>query len=121
MNALINLGKYMFAVPMAIFGAYHFMNADAMAAMVPVPGGIVWVYITGIALIMGAVALFLGKLDKLASVLLALILILFAVLVHLPNAIHNDPGALSMFLKDFSLSGAALMSARFAKDNSIIG
>ncbi|GAB1395597.1 MAG TPA: hypothetical protein PKN57_12465 [Saprospiraceae bacterium] len=125
MNSIINLGRYLFAIPMAIFGAFHFMNAAAMAEMVPVPGGVVWVYVAGISLIMAAVAIFLGKLDKLAAVLLAVELLLFAILIHLPNAMGDNPAAQqygqTMFLKDFALAGAALMCARLANDKTGIG
>ncbi len=39
MNAILNLGKWLYAVPFLIFGAFHFMNAKAMAGMTPFGGG----------------------------------------------------------------------------------
>ena len=66
MNAILNLGKYLFAVPFAIFGIFHFMNTEMLAGMAP--GGSVMVYITGIALIAATVSILIGKYDKLASV-----------------------------------------------------
>ncbi|MCF8300736.1 MAG: hypothetical protein K9I55_06760 [Haliscomenobacter sp.] len=47
--------------------------------MVPaaIPGGVLWVYLTGIALIAAAVAILTDKMAKLASVLLAALLIVF--------------------------------------------
>ena len=56
MNAIINLGKYLYAIPMAIFGVMHFMNADAMAGMAPF-GGAIMIYITGLALVAAAVSI----------------------------------------------------------------
>ena len=73
MNSILNLGKYIYAAVMAIFGLFHFASADAMAGMVPIPGGAIWVYITGLGLVAAAISMFLGKMDKLASVLLALL------------------------------------------------
>ncbi|MBK8624149.1 MAG: hypothetical protein IPN86_00810 [Saprospiraceae bacterium] len=35
MNSIIGLGKYLFAIPMAVFGIMHFMAAGDMAAMAP--------------------------------------------------------------------------------------
>ena len=57
MNALLNLGKYLFAVPFLIFGAFHFMSAEQMGGMVPIPGGAIWVYLTGIGMIAAAVSI----------------------------------------------------------------
>ena len=52
MNALLGAGKYLFAIPFLIFGAFHFMNADAMAGMVPLPpmGAALALFLTGSAL-----------------------------------------------------------------------
>ncbi len=125
MNSLIGLGKYLFAIPMAIFGAMHFMGADAMAGMVPISGGVIWVYVTGASLILAAVAVFLGKMDKLASVALAILLLLFVILIHMPNAMSADSAIKQMgmisVLKDLALAGGALMCASQSRDNSIIG
>ncbi|CAM4033867.1 MULTISPECIES: hypothetical protein [Flavobacterium] len=38
------LGRFSFFIPMVIFGLFHFMNAKAMAGMVPIPGGVFWIY-----------------------------------------------------------------------------
>lgn len=119
MNAVLNLGKYFFAIPFAVFGILHFIGADAMAAMAP--GGVIMVYITGLAHLAAAAAIFMGKYDKLAAVLLALMLIIFALAVHLPN-MAADGNELGNILKNIALAGGALMYAQtLAKDNSVIG
>ena len=126
MNAIINLGKYLYAIPFAIFGIMHFMNADAMAGMAPF-GGAIMVYITGLALVAAAVSIIIGKMDKLASVLLAAMLLIFVFAMHLPglmSAGDNEQMAqmfMTSMLKDTALAGAALMYASMAKDDSVIG
>lgn len=126
MNAILGLGKYLFAVPFAVFGIMHLMNADAMAGMAPFGGAII-VYITGLALIAASVSIIIGKMDKLASALLGLMLLLFALLVHakgLSAATDAGASAASMgnMLKDLMLAGAAWMySASLSKDNAVIG
>lgn len=120
MNAVLNLGKYLFALPFAIFGIFHFMNAGAMAGFTP--GGTIMVYVTGTALIAATVSMLIGKLDKLATVLLALMLILFVVILHLKGAMAGDQSSTSNLLKDLMLAGAALIYAKtMAKDNAVIG
>ncbi len=120
MNAVLNLGKFLYAIPFAVFGAFHFMNLEGMASMAP--GGKITVIISGLGLIAAAVSMIIGKLDKLASVLLAVMLLLFVALVHAKGAFSGDQGAMSGFLKDIMLAGAALMYAKTtAKDNAVIG
>ncbi|MCF8247729.1 MAG: hypothetical protein K9J37_20275 [Saprospiraceae bacterium] len=126
MNSILGLGKYLFAVPFAVFGIMHLMNADAMAGMAPFGGAIV-VYITGLALIAAAVSIIIGKYDKLGTALLGLFMLLTALLVHakgLANAADAGASAASMggLLKDLMLAGASwLYAANLSKDNSVIG
>ena len=125
MNALLGLGKYLFAVPFIIFGLFHFMGASDMAGMVPIPGGEIWVYITGVAHIAAAVAILMGKMDKLATALLGLMLLIFALSIHLPSVLDSggeNQMAMTALLKDIMLAGAAWMYASsMAKDNAVIG
>lgn len=119
MNAILNLGKYLYAIPFAIFGVFHFMNARGMAEMMSPPGGEVMVYITGAALIAATVSMLIGKYDKLATVLLGVMLILFALILHLSAAMEGNA---TNFLKDLALAGAAWMYAgNLARDNSVVG
>ncbi|MBK8955946.1 MAG: DoxX family protein [Saprospiraceae bacterium] len=118
MNALLGLGKYLLALPMAGFGILHLMNANAMAGMAPF-GGSITIYFTGLCLILFGVSVLIGKYDKLAAVLLAVMLILFIVLIHLNSAMAGDYGGM---FKDLAIAGGALMYAQnLAKDKSIIG
>jgi uncharacterized membrane protein YphA (DoxX/SURF4 family) len=124
MGSIINLGKYIFAIPFLVFGVFHFMNAEAMSAMAP--GGVIMVYISGAALIAAAISIFIGKLDKLACLLLALLLLIFIFTIHVPgmmNAADDMAMQMSMsgLLKDFALAGGALLAAKTAKDNAIVG
>jgi putative oxidoreductase len=118
MNAILGLGKYLFAVPFAVFGILHFMAADAMAPMAF--GNSILVYITGICLIAATISILIGKYDKLATALLGLMLILFIALIHIKGA--SASGDWSAVLKDLALAGAAWMySASLSKDKSVIG
>ena len=117
MDMLPKVGRFLFAIPMAIFGVLHFMNGQAMAGMVPIPGGVLWVYVTGVALVAAAVAIMIGKMASLASQLLALFLLLTAFTVHLPAVLGGDQNAMSQVLKDVALAGGALiLSGVFAHE-----
>jgi uncharacterized membrane protein len=118
MNALTSLGKYLFAIPFAVFGVIHLMNADAMAGMVPIPGGAIWIYITGIAHIAAAIAIVIGKYDRLAAMLLGVMLIIFALSIQLPVAIESGWNDMTNLLKDISLTGGAWIYAGYASTDS---
>ena len=109
MDALPKLGKFLFALPMAVFGLMHFMMGEAMAGMVPIPGGVLWVYLTGVALLAAAAAIITGKQAVLASQLLALFLLITAFTVHLPAVMGGDQAAMGQVLKDVALAGGALI------------
>jgi uncharacterized membrane protein YphA (DoxX/SURF4 family) len=129
MNAFLSLGRWFFAVPFAVFGLFHFMDAEGLAMAVPnyMPAKIAWIYLAGTGLVAASVSMLTGKYDKLAAVLLAVFLLLMAFLLHVQIAmLTSDPrlsqSGMSNFLKDISLAGGALMYAKhYATDNSVVG
>ncbi len=115
MNSLTSAGRYLFAVPFAVFGLMHFFNAGALAGIVPFPGGVFWVYLTGLALILASVSIIIKKQDKLAGLLLGIMLLIFAISIHLVSVINGDMMSMSNLLKDVALSGAAFTYSGLAK------
>ena len=126
LNSTLNLGKWFFILPFAVFGFFHIKNADEMAGMIPayLSGGTLWVYLTGFAQLAFAASVIIGKYDKLAAVLCAVMLLMFILTLHLPGLTNLQMSKLAMnnLLKDLGLVGGAMMYAsRFAKDSSIVG
>ena len=119
MNNLNNVGRILFALPFAVFGLMHFMAAGDMAGMVPswVPGGVFWVYLTGLALISATVAIIAKKHISLAALLLGILMFVFVLTIHLPMVMGGNQMAMSSVLKDFALGGAALMISGLFKDS----
>lgn len=113
-----NLGKYLYIIPMAIFGLMHFVNGEQMTGLVPswLPLKLALVYLVGLALIAAAVALIINKKAKLAMTLLAVLLLSFVVLIHVVAVIGGDEMSMAMVLKDSSLAGAALYIASQVKN-----
>ncbi len=115
MKNLGMIGKILFAIPFLAFGVFHLMNANQMAGMIPayLPGGALWVYVSGVALLLAAISILSGRNTKLATMLLGVMLILFVLMLHAPNL--NNPDAMmaqmamSGMLKDLGLAGAAFM------------
>ena len=118
MKNLDTIGRFVFAIPFGIFGLMHFMSAGDMAGMVPsfIPGGVLWVYLTGMALLAATVSFVIKKKVELAGQLLAALLIIFVLTIHLPGLIGCNMMAMSGILKDTSLAGGALLLAHLFKD-----
>ena len=109
------LGRILFAIPFGVFGLFHLMNAQAMKGMVPFPPQIVWIYVTGLALIAATVSILIGKKAKLSSLLLGIMLLVFALSIHLVGAMGGDHTSVGNLLKDLSLAGAAFLYSGHAK------
>ncbi|OLY93565.1 hypothetical protein SAMN05444008_108160 [Cnuella takakiae] len=109
---------YLLSIVMIVFGVYHFLQPKMMLIYVPdwVPGGLVWVYFTGAAFILAAVAFLTNKLVKLAGYMLAALLLVFVLTIHLPN--YLNAGDVDMqrqafvnLLKDTAIMAFALFVA----------
>jgi uncharacterized membrane protein len=114
------------AIVMITFGVYHFVNPQLMIVFVPnfLPGGIVWVYVVGVAFIIAGLAFLLHKWVKLAGYLLALLLFIFILTIHLPNYLHSgekDMQQVSLInlLKDAAIAAFAMYVASNAQKNEL--
>lgn len=117
MKSLGFIGKLLFALPFAMFGFFHFMNASTMSGMVPAafPAPEAWVYLAGLGHILAVVAIVIDKKAKLATMLLGIMLLSFALLVHFGGFMDGDQGDTANFLKATSLAGAAFfMSSKLS-------
>jgi putative oxidoreductase len=102
-----------YAVIILIFGATHFVQSQEMRNYVPafVPGGGIWVYITGTLLIAAGIAILINKKARLAAILLAVLLLSFALTIHLPRVIDGNASGVGQIMKDIGLSAGALLIA----------
>ncbi len=116
------IGRIVFAVPFAVFGLLHLVSGSQMAGMIPsfLPGGVFWVYLTGVALIGASASIIIKKFIRPVSLLLALMLLIFILTIHLPGLGNADAMmqqmAMSGLLKDMGLMGAALIVAGVFRD-----
>ena len=121
MDTLQNkIGRILYGLPFLVFGVFHFMNASGMAGMVPIPGGVFWVYVTGIALILAAASFIANKYVQWAEWGLAVFLLLTALSVHLPGVIDGNQMNMTGFLKDISMMGAALYFAGKVSEQEVV-
>jgi uncharacterized membrane protein len=117
-TTISKIGTIFYALVIGFFGINHFLNGTGMQKMVPsfLPGGVVWVYITGAWLLSAAIAFLINRQVRLAGLLLALFLLLIVVTVHLPAVLNAPDDGSRRFpmvnlIKDTGLAAAALLVA----------
>lgn len=117
-SVIFRVGRILFGLMVAFFGINHFLNGTALQNTVPsfFPGGIFWVYLTGLGMLLAAFAFLSDKAIRIAGLCMAAFLLIIVLTVHLPAVIHApDHDAvrfpLTNLLKDTGLAAAALMLA----------
>lgn len=121
MPALSTAGRVLFALPFAVFGVNHLLNAQAMAGAVPIPGGAFWIYFTGIAMLAASIGILTKVLGQWAALGLALLLWVYVVAIHIPGLGNPQTRMMATvnLLKDVALSGGALTWAGlFAREHA---
>jgi uncharacterized membrane protein len=100
---------------MGVFGADHMVDAAEIAPLVPswMPWHLFWTYLVGVALIAAALSITLKRYSKLAAILLGSMLLLFVVLLHIPNLVATHGARLfwAILLRDTAFSGGAFALA----------
>jgi len=91
LDKIVVLGPVFFAVPLAVFGTEHFTAATILAGMVPawLPGHMFWALLVGACLIAAALSIAARKYAWLASALAGVLILLFELLIHIPNVVGN--------------------------------
>lgn len=103
------------AIVMIAFGVYHFMRPENMLIYVPefLPGGMLWVYVVGVAFVLAGLSFITNVQVRLAGYLLFFLLMIFVLTIHLPNYLHSGSKelqqlALINLLKDTAIAAFAL-------------
>jgi uncharacterized membrane protein len=91
LDEIVVLGPVFFAAPLAVFGTEHFTAATILAGMVPawLPGHMFWALFVGACLIAAALSMAAGKYAWLASALAGVLILLFELLIHIPNVVAS--------------------------------
>jgi putative oxidoreductase len=111
----IFIGRVIYAIPFLGFGLGHLFNGGQMGGMVPsfIPGGVFWIYFTGVAMVLAALAIITGKQGRAACFGLVVMLLVFIVTMHLPGLANPQMKMMAMMslFKDMGLMGGALVIA----------
>ena len=125
-HTVSRIAIYLLSIVMIVFGIYHLLRPRDMVVFVPsfMPGGLIWVYLVGIAFILVAVAFITRRMVKMAGYLLTILLVIFVLTIHLPNYLHAGDQdmqtvAFVNLLKDTALAGFALHIASNADNHEL--
>jgi putative oxidoreductase len=112
-NVFATVGRVMFALTFVMGGLLHVTGPQYAAGQVPRIFGapIFWVYVTGIAQLAFALSILLRRYDRLASLLLFLMMCIFIATIHVPRAAAGDFMGVISIMRDFGYAAAALIYA----------
>ncbi len=108
------VGRLLVAIPFIGFGANHFFKPGKYLEYVPsyIPFPEFWVYFVAVCMILAAISMILNYRARLASLLLALMISLFIILIYLPEFSHNKSYIASYVI----FIGSSLLVASMAKN-----
>jgi len=122
-HLLSRIAVIILGIVLIAFGIYHFTSPENLAGWVPefMPGGKIWVYITGVAFVLAGIAFILHRMVRITGYLLALLLLIFILTIHLPNYLNSGSPdmrqvAFVNLLKDTALAAFALYLASNARN-----
>lgn len=115
LEKVIVLGPVFAASSLAMFGAEHLTSARFIMQGVPawIPGHLFWAYFVGFALLATALSLSLRRYLMLSSLLTAIMIFLFVLMLHLPRVVANPKDRISwaVALRDSAFASGFLAYA----------
>ena len=112
--------QVLYAIPFAIFGLFHFMNAKQMVGfMAGWPAAEFFVYLSGAGMLAASIAIIINKYARLATLLLAAELLIIVLTMQLPMLSNPEMAqmVITNILKDIGLIAGALMVAGTMDNN----
>jgi uncharacterized membrane protein YphA (DoxX/SURF4 family) len=113
-------GPYFFAVMLIVFGIDHFLYTDFVKSLVPawIPGSLFWTYVGAIGLMGAGLAILINFKPKIISLLLAIMLFLWLVVLHIPRAamapVTDRANEWTSVFECLAFSGMALLHRRYS-------
>lgn len=94
-GTVFKVGLWIYALPLLIFAAQHFMYAKFVGSLVPdwIPAHLFWAYAIGVAFAAATLAMLANRLGSLAATLLGIQFLSWVLILHLPRALKaTDSG-----------------------------
>lgn len=127
LEKLIPFGPALFCITMVLYGVCHLLYTKFISVLVPawIPGGaIFWTYFAAVALIGSGIAIAIGIKQKLAAILLGIMIFIWLLMIHIPMSVADPLGGNANSLigafSALSFSGIAFVIAGVAERKQII-
>lgn len=109
MEQLVVIGRLFFAAAFIGLGVEHFIFREFVSGRAPawpaaIPGRVIWAYLTGAVFISASIAVIIGKKARQALVLAGALILVWALLRHLPVVAAD-----SLFASTWTRAGKALV------------
>jgi uncharacterized membrane protein len=112
LERLVALGRAFLASALGAFGAEHLAGPQFVIGAVPLymPMRLFWAYFVGVALLAAALSIALDRYVKWSATLTGVMLLMFVVMVHLPNLAANPGDRIvgAVVLRDLGFAGGLL-------------
>lgn len=120
------IGRWLFAIAMIIFGAQHFMYAAYVATLIPgwIPGHLFFTYLTGAGMIAAGVSFAIKIYSRAAGILLGSMFLFWVLLLHTPRVLaqmHNKDELTSAFVALAMCGGAFTVAGTLRRNKGIAG
>jgi len=116
-NNLLKPTRWLLAIPMIVFGVQHFIYKNFLPKLEPVPAWVparvVLAYVTGTIIILAAVGIVSGILDRQSAIVLGIIFIGSVIFLHLPLLVSNlhDPDKWACICEELGIGSGVIMFA----------
>jgi uncharacterized membrane protein YphA (DoxX/SURF4 family) len=123
LDKFFEVGRYLFAIGLVIFGVQHLMYARFITTDIPVwiPWKLFWAYFVGVAFFAAALSIATGKMVSLAATLLGAMFLLWVIILHMPRVVAA-PGNGNEWTSEFvalAMGGASfLMASAFGRNRA---
>ena len=123
---LEEVGRWLLAITLVIFGVQHFMYAAFVATLIPawIPGHLFFTYLTGAGMVAGGISIATKVYARLAGILLGSMFLFWVVFLHAPRVmaqVHNGDEWTSAFIALAMGAGAFVVAATSRRGGGIVG
>ena len=118
-----SFGKFLYGIPMVVFGIQHFMYAPFIATLIPtwLPGDYFLAYITGLALVAAGISIIFEWMNRWSSLCLGSMITLFIAILHVPAVMANptDEYQWTSLFQAFAIGTSAFVLYRNSSKKSV--
>lgn len=120
------IGPWLFAIALIIFGAQHFMYAAYVATLIPgwIPGHLFFTYLSGAGMIAAGTSFATKIYSRLAGILLGSMFLFWVLFLHTPRVlaqVHNKDEWTSAFVALAMCGGAFVVAGTLRRSKEVAG